>query len=125
MVQIRGYRVTASINGFYAAYLTGRPSQSLAMLIFRNGQIVGADFACARFDGNYADAQDTGYTVSVSVKLSPNMTLIQGGSVGQEGDDYTLSFHLSTDFLSQELVRIDTKHGPVNAKLVKLRGLDD
>jgi hypothetical protein len=117
--------VTASINGFYAAYLTGRASQGLAMLIFRNGRIVGADFAGARIDGNYADAQDTGYTVSVSVTLSPSMTLIQGGSTGQEGDDYTLSFHLSANFLSQELVRIDTKYGPVNAKLVKLGGLDD
>ena len=113
------------INGFYAAYLIGSVSQDLAMLILRNGQIVGVDVVGARFDGNYADAQDTGYTVSLNVRLAPSMSLIQGGTTGQEGDDYTLSFHFPANFLSQEFVRIDTKYGPINAKLVKLRGIDD
>jgi hypothetical protein len=117
--------VTISINGFYAAYLTGSAGQGLAILIFRNGQMVGVDILGARFDGHYADSHDTGHTVSLNVKLPPSMTLIQGGSTGPEGDDYTLTFYLPADFLSQEFVRIDTKHGPINAKLVKLRGLDD
>jgi hypothetical protein len=34
--------MTDALNGFYAAYLSGKAAQGFAMLIFRNGKIVGA-----------------------------------------------------------------------------------
>jgi hypothetical protein len=47
--------MSPSINGFYAAYLTGSAGQGLAMLVFRNGTIVGVDAAGAKYDGAHSD----------------------------------------------------------------------
>jgi hypothetical protein len=47
--------MNTSINGFYAAYLTGSAGQGLAMLVFRNGTVVGVDAAGVKYDGTYRD----------------------------------------------------------------------
>ena len=113
-----------SINGFYAAYLTGTASQGFAMLVFRNGTIVGVDVAGVKYDGTYKDAGN-GFAVKIDVSIPPNTLLVQGVSTGSQGDRSELAFQLPYDFLAQPFVRIDAKHGPVNAKLTKLRDLND
>ncbi len=116
--------MSASINGFYAAYLTGSASQGFAMLVFRNGTIVGVDVAGARFDGTYGD-NGNGFSIKLTVSLPPNTLLIQGATTGPETETSQLDFQLPADFLSQPFIRIDARHGPVNAKLTKLRDLHD
>lgn len=116
--------MNSSIDGFYAAYLTGSYGQGLAMLIFRNGKIVGIDVTGAKYDGTYTDAS-SGYAVSLSIWLPPNILLVQGARTGPEGDNSELSFRLPGDFLSQSHIRVNAKHGPVNVKLTKLRELND
>jgi hypothetical protein len=116
--------MSASINGFYAAYLTGSAGQGFAMLVFRNGTIVGVDVAGARYDGTYGDA-GSAFSIKLKVALPPNTLLVQGVSTGPQGDNSELEFQLPVNFLSQPFLRINAKHGPVNVRLVKLRELDE
>jgi hypothetical protein len=114
--------MSASIDGFYAAYLTAGASQGFGMLVFRKGEIVGVDVGGAKFDGTYRETQN-GLAIKLTVSLPPNTLLIQGVTTGPEGEISELEFQLPADFLSQPFIRIDAKHGPVNAKLTKLREL--
>ena len=116
--------MNTSINGFYAAYLTGTASQGFAMLVFRNGTIVGVDVAGVKYDGTYSDT-GSGFAVKLNVWVPPNTLLVQGVSTGPQSDKSELDFQLPVDFLSQPFIRINAKHGPVNAKLAKLRELND
>jgi hypothetical protein len=121
---LEAHIVNASINGFYAAYLTGSAGQGLAMLIFRNGAIVGVDAAGAKYDGTYTDT-GTGFAVKLKVALPPNILLVQGASTGPAGDSSELELQLPADFLSQPFIRVNAKHGAVNVKLAKLRDVND
>jgi hypothetical protein len=114
----------SSIDGFYAAYITGASGQGFALCVFKNGTIVGVDVAEIKYDGTYHDA-DNGFTVKLHLSYPPNTLLVQGVSTGPEVETAELDFHLPADFLSQAFVRINAKHGPVNAKFVKLRELND
>ena len=116
--------MSTSINGIYAAYLTGSAGQGFAMLVFREGIIAGADVAGAQYDGGYKDTGN-GFTVKLKVSLPPNTLLVQGVSTGAQGDMSELEFQIPADFLSQPFIRVNAKHGPVNVKLVKIRQLDD
>lgn len=119
-----GRIMSSSIDGFYAAHLTGSSGQGLVMLIFRRGTVVGIDVAGAKYDGTYTDA-DGGFAVKLSIWLPPNILLVQGASTGPQGDSSELDFLVPTDFLSQPYIRVNAKHGPVNVKLTKLRELND
>jgi hypothetical protein len=117
--------MSVSINGFYGAYLTGGASQGFAMLVFRNGTIVGIDVSGVKFDGTYKDTEDGGFSVKLTVSIPPNTLLIQGAKSGPETEKSELEFQLPVDFLSRPFIRIDGRHGPVNARLTKLRELND
>src|SRR5690349_2569612 len=103
------------IDGFYAAYLTGSVGQGFAMLIFRQGTIVGVDVAGAKYDGTYSE-EVNGFPVNLKVSLPPNTLLVQGVSTGPQGDNSELDFRLPVDFLSLPFIRINAKHVPVNVK---------
>ncbi len=116
--------MNTSIDGFYAAYLTGSATQGLAMLVFRNGTIVGVDAGGVKYDGTYTDT-GTGFAIKLNVFVPPNTFLVQGVTSGPQGDKSELNFQLPVDFLSQPFIRINAKHGPVNARMMKLRELND
>jgi hypothetical protein len=118
--------VKTSINGFYAAYITGSFQQGFALLVFRNGIVAGVDVGGGKYDGTYYDgATGEGFTVKLKVSLPPNATLVQGVTTGPQGDASEISFQLPVDFLAKPFIRVDAKHGPVNAKIVKLRELNE
>ena len=117
--------MSAQLDGFYAAYLSAKGGQGFALLIFREGIIVGVDVAGVSFDGTYSEAADGAVSVFLSVKTPPNVALIQGGTSGPEGLETQLSFQIPLDFTSQPFVRIEGPRGPVNARLVRLRGLNE
>jgi len=116
--------VKASINGFYAVYLTGTAGQGLVMLIFKDRTIVGVDISGVKYDGSYEE-HPNGYDVRLKISIPPNTILIQGVRAGPEGETSELDFHLPADFLDQPFIRVNAKHGPVNAKVMRLRELDD
>lgn len=114
--------MSASINGFYAAYLTGSSGQGFSMLVFKDGIIVGADVVGAKYDGTYTET-NAGFAAKLRVSIPPNTLLVQGPTIGPQGDNWEMDMEFPIDFLSQPFIRINAKHGPVNVKLVKLRDL--
>ena len=116
--------MTGPVEGFYSAYITGKEGQGFAVIIFMAGRIIGADAAGFLFDGQYVEGSE-GLSVSLSIKAPPNVPRVQGGLTGPEGEEDHLNFHLQQDFASNEFVRIDTQRGPVNVKLVRLRGISE
>lgn len=116
--------MTGQVEGFYSAYITGKEGQGFAIIVFMAGRIIGADAAGFLFDGQYVEGSE-GVSVSLSIKAPPNVLRVQGGLTGPEGEENDLNFHLPQNFASNEFVRIDTQHGPVNVKLVRLRGISE
>jgi hypothetical protein len=113
----------ASLDGFYAAYLTGSAGQGFAMLVFRRGTIIGIDVAGVKYDGTYEDFEN-GFKVRLKVSTPPNTPLLQGVTTGPENETSELEFLLPLNFTSEPFIRIDARHGPVNARLTKLRELN-
>lgn len=114
----------APIDGFYAAYLTGKVGQGLAMFVLKKGAVVGVDVAGISYDGTYTETADD-IAIHLKMSIPPKTFLVQGITTGPEKEESSLAFRLPRDFLSQPFIRIDAAHGPLNAKLIKLRELDD
>lgn len=113
-----------SIDGIYAAYLTGKAGSGFSMFVIRHGIIVGSDVLGGMYDGTVIE-DGAGYKVTLIAKVPPNLPLLQGGVSGPDGDNSENTFSLPSNFLSEAFVRIEGKYGPLNAKLVKLRALND
>jgi hypothetical protein len=116
--------MNTSIDGFYAVYLTTTVGQGFAMTVFRQGIIVGIDVAGVKYDGAYSAVEGGGFEVKLTVSVPPNSLLIQGTRTGPEWDIHELLFQMPEEFWTLPFLRIADKHGPVNAKLVRLRELN-
>jgi hypothetical protein len=116
--------MTASVNGFYAVYLSGKQGQGFALIAFKDGRIAGADASGTVYDGQYTEQGDDNLSVTVLIKYPPNIPLVQGGTTGPQGEERQLSFQMPKNFSDQKFIRVETQDGPVNARLVKLRGID-
>jgi hypothetical protein len=117
--------MNTSIEGFYAVYMSAKQGQGFAMLVLRKGLVVGVDTAGFMFDGQYIDTGAEALSVSMSVKGPPNVPRLQGGMTGPQGEESKLSFHMPRIIDPKRFVRVETQYGPVNARLVKLRGIDE
>jgi hypothetical protein len=116
--------MTEAIDGFYSAFLTGKVGSGFLMFTIRHGVIVGADILGLLYDGQIVK-EDNAHAVTLNVKFPPNTPLIQGNIVSPYGDNEELHFLLPRDFLSAPFVRIEGKNGPVNARFVKIRDLNE
>lgn len=111
------------VEGIYAAYMTGSAGQGFAMFTVRDGLLVGADPMGVLFDGSYTTKPDgTGYEGKIAVKIPPNGTTIQGVSVGPHGLSYEVAMTMPLVFTDQDTLKIPTPLGPVNLRMVKVRG---
>lgn len=117
--------MSSTINGIYAAYLSGKIGAGFALLWFKDGQIGGADASGVIFDGGYTKNGNNDYQVDLQVKTPANIRLLQGGLSGPEGISYNLNFELPTNFYLSDFVRIETPPGPINAKFLKIRSIND
>ena len=117
--------MNAQIDGFYAVYMSGKHEQTFAMLVFTRGQIVGADAYGFVFDGHYSERSGDTISVSLLLKAPPNAAFIQGGVAGPHGEEEKVNFEIPIDFTSREFIRIEMPRGPVNARLVKLRDMNE
>src|SRR3989344_4642648 len=96
-----------SINGFYSAFMSGEDGQGYALLVFKDGNIVGADPLGVQFDGVYSkDGQ--GWSGEVTVKAPPGGTLIQGVTTGPSGIVYSVPIRLPSGFQEQPFIHIET-----------------
>ena len=113
------------IDGIYVAYLSAAAGQGVAMLHFVAGRVVGADLGGVLYDGRYVEAPPDAYQIDLVVSIPAGTALVQGDVTGPELETYSLTASLPRDFLTRPFVRIEGKHGPVNARLVRLRRLND
>ena len=112
------------LNGFYAGFMSGAAGQGVAVFIFKEGIIVGADFSGAKFDGTVIQkGKSSVYDCVVKVSLPPNGQTIQGVETGPSGINYEAVFELAADFASKPFFFIETPLGGVNIRLEKVRDL--
>jgi hypothetical protein len=112
------------MDGFYAAFLTGRGGNTIVLFAIKSTVLVGVDAGGVKYDGSVQPLSDGGYRFLLSYVVQPGTQLITGmGSVGTP-TPVQLDFIAPNDFASGVVITIQTPLGPVNAKLSKLRDLD-
>ncbi|MCA3312366.1 MAG: hypothetical protein ING24_13155 [Roseomonas sp.] len=113
---------TPALDGFYAVYMASRGGEALAVITIDQGVIRGAGLDATCYDGSLSSAVD-GFVVSLHVSVPAELSLVQGGSSGSDGQNFVVSFRLPSDFAQRDFISIETPHGLVNAKFRRLRGL--
>lgn len=112
------------VDGFYAAYFSSREGYGAALIAMRRGTVAGADPSGVKIDGTYANVENR-YIVEVRIAAPPGALLVQGGIAGANGHSYDISFTFTDKLDAAPFIRVDTPHGPLNVKFVRLRGIDD
>ena len=120
----KGLSMAGSVDGFYAVYLSSGTGFGAAIFIIRDGKIAGADPHGVVLNGLCSRRGDT-YKAKVKIEIAPGAALLQGGEAGPEGTKYEVSFTFDYPLDGLPFRRIETPMGPVNAKFVKVRGMDD
>ncbi|MGX4804847.1 hypothetical protein [Bradyrhizobium guangdongense] len=108
------------MEGFYAAYLTGRSGTSTLLFAIRGTTFVGVDVGGIKYDGVI---QPDGQSLKVSIVyvIPAGTTLITSTTAPTAEQRIPLEFMLPTDFWNGQVIGIATPLGPVNAKFQKLR----
>lgn len=112
-----------SINGFYTGYMSGVGGNGVALFVFRDGAIVGADMGGVQFDGQYTQNENGAYEGTVAVSVPPGVTVIQGVTAPPAGLRYEVPLSIPQDFVHSPYIEISTPLGAVNARLSKIRDL--
>ena len=111
-----------SFEGIYTAYLSGKSGQAMAMFVFKEGKVAGADMTGLlvsgtyesvgnRIDGNLTFRSDPSHPE----RTMPDMTSTPAAS--------SFPFSLPECIDPKDTYRLQTPFGPVNAKLIKSIGL--
>lgn len=108
------------MNGIYAAYFSGAIGNSFALLIFKDGQVSGADAGFGRYDGQYSVLGNRAEG-QIIFHLPPNSSAITGVSTGDQPLDLSMAISLSLPIEDVEYHEIQTPFGPVNARFEKIR----
>lgn len=106
------------VEGIYTAYLTGAAGQGMAMFMFKDGKIAGADVAGLTFSGEYiVDASRI--LGKISYRMPAGSTSITGTSFQKSSNEIVVPLSLPEEIDPNETYRLDTPIGPLNAKFVK------
>jgi len=108
----------SEVEGIYTAYFTGAAGQGMAMFVFRDGKIAGADIAGLTFSGNY-EVKDSQLTGEVSFRMPAGSQSITGASFEQGSDNIMVPLSLPEKIDPNETYLFVTPIGPLNAKFVK------
>jgi hypothetical protein len=112
------------MDGFYAAFLTGRGGQSVVLFAIKAGKIVGVDVGGLKYAGSINAGSGDGFRCKIRYTIKPGVSLITGpGPVAKEVP-VNLTFDLPRNFGEGPVVAIDTPFGPLNAKFQKLADID-
>lgn len=109
------------IDGYYAGYMTAAAGNGMALFVFDQGSLVGADLGGVLFDGTYRQEPSGAWVGSVRVKVPPGVTVIQGVTAPPGGLAYEVGLSLPENFLESPFLELTTPLGPVTMKLVKVR----
>lgn len=110
------------IDGIYTVYMTGTAGQTMAMFVFRDGVIAGADLIGLSFDGEYEVNENTAVG-SVHYRMPANSISITGAQFDQPSETISVPISLPTKLDAEATYRIETPIGPVNAKFIKTKEL--
>jgi len=110
-------------GGFYSAYFAGTAGNSFGVFVFKEGLIAGADAGGGKYDGIY-EVSDDGKTItgSVSFIIPIGHQTITGAAATTEPISFDVPIKLPTEINKNEVFRIETPAGPVNAKFEKIKG---
>jgi hypothetical protein len=112
------------VDGFYAAYFTGASGTSIGMFVFKDGVVVGADAGGGRYDGEFSVAPDE---KSIEAKIRFSLPIgnqsITGATATAEPISIEVPLRLPVEFNRNDVHRIETPIGPINAKFDKIRGV--
>lgn len=112
------------MDGFYSAYFTGAHGSGFAVLVFRNGVIVGADPTGTSYDGVVEfNAAENSYDGTVLLRPAPHTILVIGAAVGPQPSPVAIPVRLPADFDNGQVVRVESPTGPINVTFQKLRGI--
>lgn len=111
-------------DGIYAAYFTGVAGISFGLFVFTNGVIAGVDAGDAIYDGEFDLTEDGQFIVgNVQFSIPIGGQTITGVSAENEPLTFKVPIKLPVEMNPEEVHRIETPAGPVNAKFRKIRGL--
>ncbi|MCB1478607.1 MAG: hypothetical protein KDJ62_07000 [Rhodobiaceae bacterium] len=114
----------SAVDGIYTAYLTGVAGQGMAMFVFKDGKISGADVAGLVFSGSY-NITNKKLIGEVVYQMPAGSTSITGASFDQHSDNIVVPLELPEIIDPTETYRINTPIGPLNAKFVKNTGFGE
>jgi hypothetical protein len=113
------------MEGFFAAYLTGRSGMSVMLFAVKEGRMIGVDMGGMKYDGQIqAKADGTGFACRISYTILPGIALITGAGPMAKPTEITINFDLPLNFAEGPVIGIETPTGPLNAKFAKLRDFD-
>ena len=111
-------------NAIYAVYLTGKVGTSLALFLFKDGTISGADEGGGLYDGEYNNALDQKQIFGkIKCTLPPRTQTITGVSSPERFLAYDVPIKFPVEIDPRKVYLIETPIGPVNAKFKKLRSI--
>ena len=106
------------IDGIYTVYMTGAAGQGIAMFVFKEGIIAGADMAGLTFSGTYSN-KDGKVKGEIEYSMPAQSLSITGAAFEEPSGTIKIPLDLPTDIQPCETYRIATPIGPVNSKFVK------
>ena len=109
------------MEGFYVAYFTGLTGNAVALFVFKDGVIAGADMGGATYDGTFAVTEDGQHvTGNLTFSVANGATLITGASsAGPVRTEVPLK--LPTNIANGDVQKIDSPFGPINVRFQKIR----
>ncbi|MCB1450572.1 MAG: hypothetical protein KDJ67_10720 [Nitratireductor sp.] len=108
----------SKVEGIYTAYMTGAAGQGMAMFVFKDGKIAGADIAGLTFAGNYK-INASRLIGEVRYRMPAGSVSITGVSFPKSSDWIVVPLSLPEEIDPTETYQVDTPIGPLNAKFVK------
>lgn len=106
------------IDGIYTAYLSGQAGQGMAMFVFRDGSIAGADMIGLTFAGTYEVAEGR-VTGNVDYSMPAESASLTGVTFERPSGLISVPIDLPEAIDPDETYRISTPIGPLNAKFHK------
>ena len=114
----------SELDGIYTAYFTGTHGQSLAMIIFREGVILGSDIGGGQYDGSYVlDENRKIVNIDLEFKGLAGELTITGVAATDTPITSIVRFQLPVPIRSEQIHRIETPIGVINARFELMRNL--
>jgi hypothetical protein len=113
-----------NIQGIYSVSYTGPLGSGIALLLFWNGAVQGADIAGATYDGSYQMVNSNEISCLLEMSIPANTYLVSGAPVSDKPYKILFPITLPFDMTEKEFVRLELPIGTVNAIFRKLKSIE-